>query len=87
MKTLKLLFIIIGLAIITNVNAQGDLPPIDDTNFDELDVPLSGSQIFFLIAIGIGGVFVFSATNKSRTKINESAEKLINENPKRLNLK
>jgi hypothetical protein len=51
---------IAGLMPLASLNAQDpELPPDDDSGYQELDVPLTGSDVFLLIALGVGGVITY----------------------------
>ena len=50
-----------------------DLPP-DDGSGTELDVPLSGSEIFFAVALGVGGLFIYKHQSSLRRKLKENVK-------------
>jgi hypothetical protein len=51
-----------------NSSAQVDPEdPPDDGSGNELGVPLSGSDIFYLIALGMGGIIIYGQSRKSKS--------------------
>jgi hypothetical protein len=53
------------LGIYANAQVDPELPP-DDGSGTELGVPLSGTDIFYLVALGLGGVIIYGQSRKSK---------------------
>jgi hypothetical protein len=69
MKFLRFLFILclFNLFTIVQINAQVDPEdPPDDGGGTELGVPLSGQDIFFLVALALGGVVIYAQKKNSK---------------------
>jgi hypothetical protein len=74
MKILKIILVFVCLAFTGTLLAQDpDLPP-DDGSGEELDTPLSGSEIFFVVALGVGGILIYKHQSSVGKKLNESAK-------------
>jgi hypothetical protein len=72
MRSLKFLLFSICLLFTTLTVAQGpDIPP-DDGSGQELDIPLSGSETFLIIALGLGGFLIYKRNNTPRKNIKKS---------------
>jgi hypothetical protein len=72
MKTLKAILVMVCLIFTCTLFAQDpDIPP-DDGSGEELDTPLTGSEIFFVVALGIGGILIYKHQSTFHKKLKES---------------
>ncbi len=59
------------MSFFTTLNAQPEDPPPDDGGFYELDVPITGGDIFYIVALGIGGVLIYRQQSKKLVPVNK----------------
>lgn len=69
MKFLRYFLLICFLSFSLNFSSTAQVDPEDppdDGSGGELGVPLSGSDIFYLVALGLGGIMIYGQRRKSK---------------------
>jgi hypothetical protein len=70
MQNLKFILIFTGFCIFFNLKIQAQVDPEnppDDGSGTELGVPLHGKDIFYLVALSLGGIVILGQVKKSKT--------------------
>lgn len=70
MKFLRYFLVICFLSFSWSINSSAQVDPEDppdDGTGEELGVPLSGSDIFYLVALGLGGILIYGQRKKPKS--------------------